>query len=146
LYASEMHDDARLRRRYTLEHELAEKLPRRLAEFGTSAEVTAAVVESDRLNSERLRLMLEGGWPWETFRVEQAHFRAEYGDPDLGYLLFKYSVLLTTLALPPKTFYLVRRWYAEHDLKRFRELIGTASPAVSATHIVERRESTARVE
>jgi hypothetical protein len=147
LYASEMQDDARLRRRYTLEHELAEKLPQRLAEFGTSPEVTAGVVESDRLDSERLRLMLDGGWPWETFRVEHAHFRAGYRDPDLGYLFFKYFVLLTTLALPPKTFYWVRQWYAKHNLNRFREFIGTASPAMpEATHIVERRGSTARVE
>jgi glycosyltransferase involved in cell wall biosynthesis len=147
LYASEVHDDARLRRRYTLEHGLAENLPQRLAEFGASPEVTAAVVESDRLNSERLRLMLDGGWPWETFRVEHAHFRAEYRDPNLGYLIFKYFALLTTLALPPKTFYWVRQWYAKHDLKRFRELIGTASPAVpEANRIVDRRGSTARVE
>ena len=148
LYASEVHNDARVRRKYTLEHGLAEKLPRRLAEFGMSPEVTAAVVESDRLDSERLRLMLDGGWPWETFRVEQAHFRAEYRDPDFGYLFFKYFALLATLALPPKTFYCVRQWYAKHDLKKFRELIGTASPAVpDATHIVERRRgSPARVE
>jgi glycosyltransferase involved in cell wall biosynthesis len=147
LYASEVHDDARLRRKYTLEHWLAEKLPQRLAEFGTSPEVAAAVVESDRLDSERLRLMLDGGWPWETFRVEQAHFRAEYRDPDLGYLFFKYFALLTTLALPPKTFYSVRQWYAKHDLKRFRDLIGTASPAVpDATRIVEARGNAARVE
>jgi glycosyltransferase involved in cell wall biosynthesis len=146
LYASDQHDDARLRRKYTLEHELAEKLPLRLAEFGTSTEVTAAVVETDRLNSERLRLMLDGGWPWETFRVEQAHFRRAYQDPDLGYRLFKYFVLLTTLALPPKTFYWGRQWYAKHDLKRLRELIGTASAVVpEATHIVETRE-TARAE
>jgi hypothetical protein len=142
-----MQDDARLRRRYTLEHELAEKLSQRLAELGTSPEVTAAVVESDRLDSDRLRLMLDGGWPWETFRVEHAHFRAGYRDPDLGYLLFKCFALLTTLALPPKTFYWVRQWYAKHNLNRFREFIGTASPAMpEATHIVERRGSTARVE
>jgi len=147
LYASELHDDARLRRRYTLEHELAEKLPQRLADFGTSPEVSAAVVESDRLDSERLRLMLDGGWPWETFRVENAHFRSGCHDPDLGYLLFKYFALLTALALPPKAFYRVRQWYAEHDLKRFRELIGTPSSAVpDATHIVERRGSTTRAE
>ena len=144
LYASEVHNDARLRRKYTLEHGLAEKLPQRLAEFGMSPEVTAAVVESDRLDSERLRLTLDGGWPWETFRVEQAYFRAEYRDPDLGYLFFKYFALLTTLALPPKAFYWVRQWYAKHDLKKFRELIGTASPAVQDN--VERRGGTARIE
>jgi glycosyltransferase involved in cell wall biosynthesis len=146
LYASEMQDRTRLRRRYCLEHGLAEKLPQRLAEFGTSPEVTAAVVESDRLDSARLRLMLDGGWPWETFRVEQAHFRSEYRDPNLGYRFFKYFALLTTLALPPKTFYWVRQWYAKHDLKRFREFIGTGSPAVpEANHIVERRRSSAQV-
>jgi hypothetical protein len=147
LYTSELRDDGRLRRKYNLEHGLAEKLPQRLAEFGVSPEVIAAVVESDRLDSERLRLVLDGGWPWQTFRVERAHFQAEYRNPDIGYLFFKYFVLLTTLAVPPRTFYRLRQWYAKHDLKGCRELIGTASPAVpEANHIVERRGNTERVE
>jgi glycosyltransferase involved in cell wall biosynthesis len=147
LYASELRDESRLRRKCTLERGLAEKLPQRLAEFGMSPDVIATVVESDRLDAERLRLILEGGWPWETFRVERAHFRAEYRNPDIGYLFFKYFVLLTTLVLPPKAFYWVREWYARHDLKKLRERIGSASPAVpDMAHTVERRGSTARVE
>jgi glycosyltransferase involved in cell wall biosynthesis len=133
LYAFDERDGSRLRRRYQLELGLVEELPRRLLDFGASREVIAAVVESDKLSSQRLGLMLDGGWPWQTFQAERSYFRSEYRNPQLGYRLFQWTVLLASLVLPPRLFYRMRDWYAKHNLKRVRDLIGKAVLAVPDT-------------
>ncbi len=138
LYASESTDEARLQRRYSLQRGLVDKLPDRLAQVGISTEIVSAALECDRLDTERLRLILEGGGRLDTFRVERADFHLAYRNPSLIYILFKYSVLLLTLLMPPKTFYSIRRWYAEHDLGRVRSWIGRAE--LSMPHGVDRRE------
>jgi glycosyltransferase involved in cell wall biosynthesis len=133
LYAFGEREGSRVRRRYELELGLVEELPRRLLDFGASREVVAAVIHSDRLSSQRLGLMLDGGWPWQTFQAERSYFRAEYRNPQFGYRLFQWAVLLTSLILPPKLFYRMRDWYAKHGLKRARDLIGKAVLAVPDT-------------
>jgi glycosyltransferase involved in cell wall biosynthesis len=129
LYASDVRNEDRLRRKYNLELGLVKHLPRRLACLGVSDEIISAVLESDQLDSDRLRLSLDGGKPWNTFRVESAVFRSSYRNPDLGYRLFKYLVLFLTLLMPPKVFYYLRHWYSERNLRRLRERIVRAPVA-----------------
>jgi len=129
LYASDVRNEDRLRRKYNLELGLVKHLPGRLASIGVSTEIISAVLESDRIDSDRLRLSLDGGKPWDTFRVENAHFRSFYRDPNLGYRIFKYFVLLLTLSMPPKIFYRLRHWYSERNLRRIRERIVRAPVA-----------------
>jgi glycosyltransferase involved in cell wall biosynthesis len=120
LYASDDRNEERLRRKYTFEAGVVKHLPARLASLGVSDEIVSAVLEYDRMDSERLRLLLDGGKPWNTFRVESAHFRNAYSNPNLGYRLFKYFVLFLTLLIPPKIFYHLRHWYTERNLRRIR--------------------------
>jgi glycosyltransferase involved in cell wall biosynthesis len=130
LYASESADETRLRRRYLLQRGLVENLPDRLVGVGVSKEIVSAALECDRVDTERLRLILEGGRPWDTFRVERADFHIAYRDPSPAYTLFKCFVLLLTLLMPPKAFYSIKRWYAEHNLQRARSWIGGAKLSV----------------
>jgi glycosyltransferase involved in cell wall biosynthesis len=129
LYATDVRNEDRLRRKYNLELGLVKHLPRRLACLGVSDEIISAVLESDQLDSDRLRLSLDGGKPWTTFRVERTFFRNSYRNPDLGYRLFKYFVLFLTLLMPPKVFYHLRQWYSERNLRRIRERIVRAPMA-----------------
>lgn len=130
LYASESGDMTNLRRRYLLERGLLENLPTRLLRAGLSEEIVSAVLECERVDSQRLRLILEGGKPLDTFRVERADFYIAYRNPTFGYALFKYLVLLLTLLMPPRVFYRIKRWYAERNLGRVRAWIGRAEPSV----------------
>jgi glycosyltransferase involved in cell wall biosynthesis len=138
LYASESADQARLQLRYSLQRGLVDKLPDRLGRIGIPTEIVSAVLECDRLDTERLRLILEGGKPLDTFRVERADFHIAYRNPSLMYTSFKYFVLLLTLLMPPKTFYRIKRWYAEHGLGRVRSWIGRGE--LSVPRGVDRRE------
>ena len=139
LYASDTRNEERLRRKYDLETGLVKHLPGRLASLGVADEVIAVIIESDQMDSERLRLSLDGGRPWETFKVESAHFRNSYQNPSLSYALFKRLVLFLTLLTPPKLFYRLRSWYSERNLRGIRERIVRA-PA-PPRDVLSRRES-----
>ena len=129
LYASEVRNEDRLRRKHNLEIGLVKHLPRRLASLGIPNEIISVVLESDQMDSDRLRLSLDGGKPWDTFRVESMFFHNSYRNPDPGYRVFKYFVLFLTLLMPPKVFYRLRHWYSERNLRRIRERIVRASVA-----------------
>ena len=130
LYASAKIDQDNLRRRYVLQASLVENLPARLASLGVSDEIISAALECDRLDAARLRLLVDGGKPWETFQVERSEFRIGYQNPSLSYTLFKYLALFITLIMPPRSFYSLKKWYAEHDLKRIRSWIAGANARV----------------
>jgi hypothetical protein len=130
LYASESFDEQRFRRRVELLESLSEYLSARLKTLGVSNDAISAFLESDRIAAKRLRLVLDGGTPLGTFRVELSAFRTGYRNPDLGYTFFKMLVLFVTLITPPKTFYRLRRWYTEQGLMRFRQRVGKGTPTV----------------
>ena len=130
LYSANQRDQRVLWRKYQLLRSLLEHLPSRLSRLGVPQETIDAFLDFDQLEAERLQLILMGGKRLDTFRVERGSFRLEYQDPDLGYKLFKYCVLSLTLILPPQSFYRLRHWYGDHNLRSLRERIGGAAPTV----------------
>lgn len=131
LYSFRSADIAKRRRRYTIIKKLVEILPGALAAAGVSAEIASALLESDNLEAKQLQLRFDGGWPWETFRTEFLSFRRAYREYSFGYGLYKWLVLVSTLVVPPRVFYSFREWYVEHNLKRFRSLLGEPVPVSS---------------
>jgi len=128
LYESRSADLASLRRKYDIVKANLEFLPPCLSAAGVPSDVVSAFVKPDLLECERLRLILDGGWPWETFALELGRFRAAYEQNSISYALFKWLVLASTLFMPPSVFYRMRNWYAEHNLQRFRRKLGEAVP------------------
>ncbi len=128
LYESRSTNPASLRRKYDIVKANLEFLPPCLSAVGVPPDVVSAFVKPDLLECERLRLILEGGWPWQTFALELKRFRAAYEQNSTSYSLFKWLVLASTLFMPPSTFYRMRNWYAEHDLQRFRRKLADAVP------------------
>ena len=122
-------DAVKLRRKHDSLEALLEHLPRRLQTLGLPSEAAAALVERIWVDAERLRLILDGGKPWETFRVERADFRIAYQNAGVGYHLFKRLVLALTIVMPPPWFYRLRDWYADRGLRRARAMIGEPVPA-----------------
>lgn len=115
---------------------LFHELRKRLQALGVSPEVVDAIVRPRHVEAQRLRLAVNGGMPWESFRLEREARHVAYGEISLGYTFFHAVVLLLALLLPPKTFYRIRNWYAERGLSRFRKWTGEPMPAVQ---IIERR-------
>jgi len=128
LYAFRSKDAMKHRRRYMILKKLVEVLPGALAAAGVSVEIASALLESDNLEAKQLQLRFDGGWPWETFRTEFLLFHRSYREYSFGYGLYKWLVLVSTLVVPPRAFYSLREWYVEHNLRRFRNVLGEPVP------------------
>ena len=110
---------------------IVNELPSRLQKAGVPEKVVQTLTGSVKLDTERLRLALGNGWPWETVRVEREANQQAYREMSLGYRLFHTAVLGLAAVLPPATFYRLRRWYTKRGLVRTRQMVGSAQPIPS---------------
>jgi glycosyltransferase involved in cell wall biosynthesis len=117
-------DTVKTRRIYQVIVALARELEVRLPDALIPPDSVRAIVEQLQVGAMRMRLMLDGGWPWETFRAERADFRLSYKDGGLAYKIFKMCVLGATLVLPPRLFFRARGWYSDSVLRRMRGAFG----------------------
>ncbi|MGB6897806.1 MAG: glycosyltransferase [Candidatus Acidiferrum sp.] len=129
-------DDKKARRKLRVMEVLHQCLPPRLRALGVREEIIAIVMEPIWVEAGRMRLGLDGGKPWETYRIEKAAYHRSYADRPIGYRLFKALVLGATLVLPPRNFYKIQQWYGSKDLRRIRDWIGKPT---GAAPIIERR-------
>ncbi len=90
-------DDRRQHRKMNSLASLEDALKQRLAAAGVSPSATQIIVEPIHIATARMRLALDGGMPWETYRVERADFRLAYRETSLGYRAWKEAVLAVTL-------------------------------------------------
>ena len=117
-------DAAKTRRIYEVIVALAKALEERLPTASIPPDSVHAIVEQLQVGALRMRLMLDGGWPWETFRSERADFRLSYKDGGMAYKIFKLCVLSATLVLPPRLFFRARNWYSSSVLRKMRGALG----------------------
>jgi glycosyltransferase involved in cell wall biosynthesis len=89
-----------------LEREGVEKLPREAAVAYTQA------------SADRLRLAIDGGWPWETASAEWTLYAVSHPEAPIAHRVFKSFTLLATLVTSPKIYYRVQRRLAGSDLYR----------------------------
>ena len=133
LYQYGKFDLERARRKSKVLQCLLRELPARLLTLGMTVEIVAAMLEPRKIEAERLRLTVDGGKPWETFRVENEASSVAYQNFSPGYRIFHVMVLALTLTMPSKWFYRIRSWYADRGLHRFREILG--KPALADTFV-----------
>jgi hypothetical protein len=129
LYMVQSGDLVKLRRKHGVLRALLRTLPAPLSQLGVSQEIINAVLEPIGIDAKRLKLSMDGGKPWDTFRVERAAYRLSYKGTSLGYRAFKAVVLLLTLLMPPRQFYRAKNWYAAKGLRRLRKVLGEPTPA-----------------
>lgn len=121
-------DEARLRRRLDVMQGLLDHVPPGLRSLDVPQEIVDIVTTHTRIETKRLRLILDGGMPWETYSVEQEFLQRAYRSTTLGYRIYKQLSLLVALALPPRRFYQLRDWYAGNNLRRIRGALGEPKP------------------
>jgi glycosyltransferase involved in cell wall biosynthesis len=129
-------DNKKTRRKKRVLEVLQQCLPPRLRALGIRDDIVATVMEPIWVDAGRMRLGLDGGMPWETYRIEKAAYHYSYADRPIGYRLFKTLVLGATLVLPPRSFYKIQQWYGAKNLRRIRDWIGKPT---SAAPISEQR-------
>jgi len=93
-----------------------------LPEKGIPPDVAECVVEIVQAEADQLRLMADGGRPWETFRTENKLYEVLHADASRGQRLFRAITMLPALVLPPRRYYAVRRWLSSRSwYRRIRE-------------------------
>jgi len=101
-----------LRRKQRVMAALVAALHKGLPAHGASEQVVSCLLEIVKAEADQLRLMLDGGAPWETYGVEQTIFRIQHADASWKQSLFRQITTLPALVLPPRWFYAARGWVA----------------------------------
>jgi len=110
LYVSAGESPAGQRRKQEVMEGLANSLRSALPTAGAREDVTNCVVEIVQAEADQLRLMLDGGAPWETVRTEKKIYEVLHGDAPLKHRVFRQLTMVAAGVLPPKWFYQARRW------------------------------------
>ena len=96
---------------------LAGQLRVRLARLGVPEETIGVAVHAIEVEARQLRLIVHGGFPWETVGTELASYRISHSDAPWSHRIFKHVGLIPALFLPPRTYYAAKRrlaaagWY-----------------------------------
>jgi len=136
LFQYSQQDGAKTRRKLGVLQALLRCLPPRLRQMRIDEENIAAVLQPLSIDAGRMRLALDGGWTWETFRIERSAYQYSYQSLPLAYRIYMAMVLAAACVVPPRRFYQLREWYSAKGLRRVRELLGEPVPAAP---IVEQR-------
>ena len=127
LYAVDIKDTTKLRRRSEMGELVYSQLYRRLLELGVPLEKVTALLYPSWIAAKRISLGTFGGSRWKTFRTEMQAFHSENRHPSLGYSFFKYAIVgVSTLLLPPRWFYYMRDQYSKRELGRLRDRLWKA--------------------
>lgn len=110
LYLAAGATEAGERRKARVLAALAEELHRNLPATGAAPEAIALVLQMVEAEARQLRLKVDGGWPWETFRTERAIYRIKHADAHWKSKALRTLSMAPALLLPPTWFYAGRRW------------------------------------
>jgi glycosyltransferase involved in cell wall biosynthesis len=97
---------------------LAETLTQRLEILAIDPQVRRTVVEYTQASADQLRLVIDGGWPWETAKTEWKIYEILHPDARFSHRVFKMMILLGALVTTPRGFYSVQRMLAQSGLYR----------------------------
>jgi glycosyltransferase involved in cell wall biosynthesis len=87
---------------------LAVELNRKLRELRVPSNVVKTVTAPIAAEADQLRLMLRGGYPWETVRSEFIIYGTLHKHASWAQWLLKCASLLPAMVLPPRLFYSLR--------------------------------------
>lgn len=110
------HNLAHLRRKQEVLAGVARYLGKRLLQLGIPVEIGRTITERIQADADQLRLMLDGGWPWETVKTEWKIYEVACSDVSLLRRLFKIASLLPALFVSPTFYYEARQKIVRNPL------------------------------
>lgn len=122
-----------LRRKQCVLAALAEALGGKLLASGIPADATACVVEIVQAEADQMRLILDGGAPWETLRTENTIYSVMHGDAPYTHRFFRWATMLPACVLPPRWFYAARSRLGSYSW--YRRLRKQSMPAPKITRV-----------
>jgi hypothetical protein len=110
LYVSAGFGTEALRRKMQVIVALAKALRAALPQTAIAPDALRCVLEVVQAEADQLRLMVDGGFSWETFRAENKMFAVHHGDAPFLQRAYRAISMIPALLLPPKWFYWGRHW------------------------------------
>jgi len=104
-----------LKRKQAVHEALAAALRLELAARGVPSDAVNCVTEIVQLQGDQMRLMLEGGAPWETVRTESKIYEILHRNAPRNHRIFRALTMVPAFVLPPRWFYRARSWAASHN-------------------------------
>ncbi|HYL46964.1 MAG TPA: glycosyltransferase family A protein [Candidatus Limnocylindrales bacterium] len=135
-------DWGKARRKQKVLAELAQSLHDQLLERGIEPRVESAITRRLQAEADQLRLMMDGGWPWETVRTERYLYKLLHPDAAWPQRAFKALALLPALVLPPKIYYSARQQVAASEA--YRVARGRWLPVPGMSHLQRETQSEER--
>jgi hypothetical protein len=133
LYVSAGQGKVGLRRKQQVLAVLATSLRGALAANGVAPAVAECVVEVVAAEADQLRLMLDGGTPWETVRTETKLYDIMHEDAPVRQRMFRAAAMIPAMLLPPRWFYAGREWLGSR--RWYRRAREKALPVPKITHV-----------
>jgi len=110
-----VYDTRLVRRKQKVLAALYQALNSELRALQISPDVVESIVEIIQAQADQLRLMLDGGWPWETVKAERKIYEVAHPDAPLVHRAFKAITLLPAVAIPPRFYYAIRQRLSKSD-------------------------------
>jgi glycosyltransferase involved in cell wall biosynthesis len=110
--------NAAVRRKQQVLAALARSLREKLRELHEPDDVAKIILESVETEADFLRLLADGGFPWETVRTELRNYRITHEKASLAHWFFKCATLLPACVLPARLYYSLRRRFASNGTYR----------------------------
>jgi glycosyltransferase involved in cell wall biosynthesis len=136
-------DPAKLRTKQRSLAALADVLSRELMKLGVTGQLRDTILAYTKALADQMRLLLDGGWPWQTCKVEWKMYRVAFPDPALSHRAMKAASLLVALFVPPRRYYAARSKIAQSSTyRRIRERWITP-PVMGHIHVNDGRDPAA---
>jgi glycosyltransferase involved in cell wall biosynthesis len=130
-------DPQKLRRKQKSLEALVAGLSQALRQQGIAPDIQRALLAYSSACADQIRLLLDGGWPWETFQTEKALYDVNHPDAPVSHRLFKSLVLSMSLFVPPSRFYRVQQSLAQNRI--YQSLRRNWLPSPEMPHIQTQR-------
>jgi|HubBroStandDraft_4_1064222.scaffolds.fasta_scaffold142269_2 glycosyltransferase involved in cell wall biosynthesis len=114
LYLAAGSSKSALRRKQAVHEALAEALRRELKARDVLQDAVDCVTEIVQLEGDQIRLMLDGGAPWETVRTENRIYEILHRNAPQTHRMFRALTMVPAFFLPPRWFYRTRSWVSSH--------------------------------
>ena len=104
-----VHDPVKLRRKLEVFQALTAELSEQLRRLGTDLSARKKIVGAVELEATQMRLILDGGYPWETVSTELETMFVFYPDASFWQHLLTCARLVPGIFLPPRAYYRYRQ-------------------------------------
>jgi glycosyltransferase involved in cell wall biosynthesis len=131
-----------IRRKQAVLAALYQALDRELRARHCSPKLVETIVAFIHAGADQIRLMMDGGWSWETVKVEHTIYEVSHPEASLSHRVFKSVSLLAAVTMPPRFYYAIQRKLSHSNF--YRRARSRWLPFPEMSHLQRNRRASTR--